>query len=100
VHLEPHWLDQPDETFTTPIITPAEPVDQAREPHTAVGEGDVVEFARQRGRDAHQAGVKKRAIPLEYRNPLRAREAAAWMEGWHDSQLQNGLVEGMRGGAS
>jgi hypothetical protein len=43
---------------------------------------DAIAIATQRGRDAHKEGMRRKAVPLEYRDQQRVQEAAAWLSGW------------------
>jgi hypothetical protein len=43
---------------------------------------DSLAIARQRGRDAHKEGMRRKEVPLEYRDRQRVQEAAAWLSGW------------------
>jgi recombination protein RecT len=49
-----------------------------------------IEAARQRGREAKEAGLATRAMPGEYRAEGREAEAAAWMEGHKAASVVEG----------
>jgi ribosome modulation factor len=42
----------------------------------------AIEIAKQKGWDAHVAGMRRKELPPEYRNLERAAEADAWLTGW------------------
>jgi hypothetical protein len=44
---------------------------------------DRVAQASERGRDDRRKGVKRSAVPTEYRDPQRGAEAIAWVQGWN-----------------
>lgn len=50
-------------------------------------EPSSTDLARQRGREAKEAGLGTRAMPGEYRAEGREAEAAAWMEGHKSAQM-------------
>lgn len=47
-----------------------------------------LETAHERGREARRTGIQRRAMPPEYRDPERAREATAWTQGWEGKPLK------------
>ena len=49
-----------------------------------------LETAHRRGVEARAEGLKRTAIPAEYREANRQSEAAAWRAGWDGQTLENG----------
>jgi recombination protein RecT len=62
-------------------LAAAPPADAAAPPPAE----DPIAAARKAGYDAHGAGQARKAMPGELRAPERAKEAAAWVVGWDNS---------------
>jgi recombination protein RecT len=46
---------------------------------------DLLVIARERGRTDQAKGMQRKATPIEYRDPTRAREALEWRAGWDEA---------------
>jgi recombination protein RecT len=46
---------------------------------------DLLVIARERGRADQAKGLQRKATPVEYRDPTRAREALEWRAGWDEA---------------
>jgi hypothetical protein len=54
---------------------------------------DPLAIAHRRGQEAKAVGSTRKAIPMEYRDPARIREADAWFAGWDGKPVPDrGLV--------
>jgi recombination protein RecT len=91
--------DEPEQERRTPAEPPAPPDLTAGKPPTeetelseppadAPGVARIyLETAHERGREAKRQGHQRRAMPPEYRDPDRAREAIAWRRGFDGEPL-------------
>lgn len=81
-------MTTPDEIYPTGDQPPAaEPEPAQQVVPSAEQKPDVIGIATQRGWDARKAGMQRRAIPPEYRDPKRKEEADAWLAGY-DRRVQ------------
>jgi len=65
----------------TPATEPAEASDLSAADSAPLA-ADVITLAYDAGRKARAAGHQRRAVPGEYREPARSKEADAWLRGW------------------
>jgi recombination protein RecT len=75
-----------------------QPAEQRQEQQPKEKEDDTplvnLATAHQRGKEARASGMKRTAVPPEYRDPSRAREALAWRAGWDGEPLSAGGDDG------
>jgi recombination protein RecT len=55
---------------------------------------DLLVIARERGRTDQAKGMQRKATPIEYRDPTRAREALEWRAGWDEQQAHPEASDG------
>jgi hypothetical protein len=61
-------------------------------PDRASAAADPIAIAYERGKEARAAGLARKAVPGELRDPARSREAAAWAAGWAGEPLPGDLL--------
>ena len=83
---EPQDAPQPGQTVQDQQETPAHQK-PAQEPETA-SQADLIALARSRGVEAKAAGMARKALPGEYREPGREAEAKAWGEGYDEKPAE------------
>jgi recombination protein RecT len=81
---EQHSDDSNTETNQEPQQTAAKSETKV-EPQQATAP-DLLVIARERGRADQAKGMQRKATPIEYRDPTRAREALEWRAGWDEQQ--------------
>jgi hypothetical protein len=80
---------QAGDTSAKPAAAPAaaEPAAAPAAAAEAPAADDALAIAYRRGQEQKTAGHTRKAVPVEYRDPLRQREAVSWLAGWDGAPM-------------